>query len=225
MKKIISSFILGTAILTMSFLPAKKLRIIFFGDSITQAGVSPHGYITVADSMLNPKGSGDYELIGAGIGGNKVYDLYLRMEEDVISKSPDMVVIWVGVNDVWHKKMGTGTDADKFEKFYLALIKKLQAAHARVLICTPSTIGEKNDYSNEQDGDLNKYANIIRKIAADQHLALIDLRKEFEDYEKAHNPGNVEKGILTLDGVHLNDQGNRFVAQLMVEAIRKTGNP
>jgi hypothetical protein len=29
----------------------------------------------------------NYEFIGAGIGGNKVYDLYLRMESDVLAKN------------------------------------------------------------------------------------------------------------------------------------------
>ena len=220
MKKLIAFSLIISAALTMSFLPAKKIKLIFFGDSITQMGVQPHGYVTLADSILNSGGS-NYDVIGAGVGGNKVYDLYLRMDDDVISRSPDIVVIWVGVNDVWHKKMGTGTDADKFERFYLAIIKKLKAVNAKVIICTPSTIGEKSDYSNEQDGDLNKYSNIIRKIAADQQVGLVDLRKEFHEYELAHNSGNVEKGILTMDGVHLNAAGNRFVANLMVEAVRK----
>jgi len=221
MKKALLFFVLLSAILIISFIPVKKIKVIFFGDSITQMGVQPRGYVTLTDSLLNPNGSDNYDVMGAGVGGNKVYDLYLRMDDDVISKSPDIVVVWVGVNDVWHKKMGTGTDADKFEKFYVAIIKKLKAAHAKVIICTPSTIGERNDYSNEQDGDLNKYSNIIRKIAADQQVGLVDLRKEFHEYEVEHNTGNEEKGNLTLDGVHLNDRGNRFVANLMVEAIKK----
>ncbi len=221
MKKILSACLVASAILLLSFLPVKKIKVIFFGDSITQMGVQANGYVTLTNGLLNPGGNGDYDVSGAGIGGNKVYDLYLRMDDDVISKSPDIVVIWVGVNDVWHKKMGTGTDADKFERFYLAIIKKLKEAHAKVIICTPSTIGEKNDYSNEQDGDLNKYSNIIRKIAAEEQVGLIDLRKEFHEYEVDHNTGNLEKGILTLDGVHLNDQGNRFVANLMADAIKK----
>src|SRR4051794_20851524 len=83
----------------------QKKKIVFFGDSITQAGVGLKGYITVFGDKLAQKGLKDqYELIGAGIGGNKVYDLYLRMEEDVLAKNPDIVVIWVGVNDVWHKR-------------------------------------------------------------------------------------------------------------------------
>jgi lysophospholipase L1-like esterase len=201
----------------------QKQRIIFFGDSITQQGAGPGGYIVKMDSMLKVKGLQDkYEVIGAGIGGNKVYDLYLRMDDDVLAKNPNTVVIWIGVNDVWHKRTsGTGTDADKFEKFYNAIIKKLQAKNITVLICTPATIGEKNDYSNEQDGDLNKYSNIIRNIAKNNNCQLIDLRTLFHDYEVANNHDNKDRGILTVDGVHLNGNGNQFVADQMMTTLIK----
>jgi lysophospholipase L1-like esterase len=222
MKKSFLALVLFSILGILSFMQAKKIKVVFFGDSITEAGVNPGGFITIADSLLNAGKTAGYEMIGAGVSGNKVYDLYLRMEEDVISKSPDIVVIWVGVNDVWHKKMGTGTDADKFERFYRALIAKFKAAHIKLILCTPATIGEKNDESNEQDGDLNKYSNIIRKIASEEQLTLVDLRAEFTLYEKTNNPDNLEKGILTADGVHLNHAGNLFVAKLMSEAIRKT---
>lgn len=219
MKKI---FVAGLLILTFAFTGVqKKQRVVFFGDSITQAGVNPGGYITVLRDMLDKKGYKDqYELIGAGIGGNKVYDLYLRMEEDVLAKNPDIVVIWVGVNDVWHKQsFGTGTDADKFEKFYNAIIKKLKDRNIKVMICTPSAIGERTDFSNELDGDLNKYASIIRKIGADNQVPVIDLRKAFLEYNLANNKENKESGILTSDRVHLNEKGNQFVAEKMLEAL------
>ncbi len=205
-----------------AFVPIqKKTRIVFFGDSITQAGVGPTGYITQMGELLKQKGiDNNYELIGAGIGGNKIYDLYLRMEEDVLAKNPDIVVIWVGVNDVWHKRsFGTGTDADKFEKFYNALIKKLQAKNIKILICTPAAIGEKTDFSNELDGDLNKYSSIIRDIAKNNHCGLIDLRKFLLAYNIVNNKENKDRGILTIDGVHLNDTGNKAVAEEMMKAL------
>jgi lysophospholipase L1-like esterase len=126
-------------------------RRIFFGDSITQAGVGPSGYITRIGDMLKKQNlANEYELIGAGIGGNKIYDLFLRMEDDVLAKQPNLTFVYIGVNDVWHKRTsGTGTDADKFVKFYDAVIKKLQAAGSKVILCTPAVIGEKTDYSNE----------------------------------------------------------------------------
>ncbi len=201
----------------------QKQRIVFFGDSITQAGVQPKGYITVLGDMLMQKGTADrYELIGAGIGGNKIYDLYLRVEDDVLAKNPQTVVIWVGVNDVWHKRTsGTGTDADKFERFYNALIKKLKDKNIRVVLCTPAAIGERTDFTNELDGDLNRYANIIRQIAQKNNCELVDLRKAFLDYNLANNKENVESGVLTRDRVHLNDKGNQFVAEEMMKVVIK----
>src|SRR5450432_1863530 len=211
MKRIITLVSLFTLFITCVFMTLqKKTKILFFGDSITQAGVGPQGFITKMNQMLMNKSiDAQYELTGAGIGGNKVYDLYLRMDDDVLAKNPDVVVIWVGVNDVWHKSsFGTGTDPDKFQRFYEAIIKKLQAKNIRLYLVTPSTIGERTDYSNQQDGDLNFYSGIIRKLAASMNCGLIDLRRLFHEYELKNNPDNKESGILTVDRVHLNETGN-----------------
>ena len=201
----------------------KKKKVIFFGDSITELAVKPGGFIVKIDSMLKKNNLKDnYELIGSGVSSNKIYDLYLRIEDDVLSKNPDIVVIYIGVNDVWHKRLiGTGTDADKFEKFYLANIKKLTDKNIKVIVCTPAAIGEKTDFTNEQDGDLNRYCNIIRGIAARNYLPLIDLRKIFAEYNLKNNYENKDRGILTRDGVHLNDKGNQLVADEMWKAISK----
>jgi lysophospholipase L1-like esterase len=216
-----SGLLIGLLIATTSMLMQKTTHIVFFGDSITQAGAQPGGYITKIGEALQAKGiANQYELTGAGIGGNKVYDLYLRMDDDVLAKNPDVVVIWVGVNDVWHKATsGTGTDADKFEKFYIAIINKLQAKKIRVILCTPSTIGEKSDFTNQQDGDLNKYSQIIRDLAKNYNCGLLDLRDIFHSYEQKNNPSNKDRGILTVDGVHLNEQGNQLVADKMLEVL------
>jgi isoamyl acetate esterase len=215
-------FFSAMIILVTSFVSQKKTRVIFFGDSITQAGAGAGGYILRLDTLCKAEGKGDnYEFIGAGIGGNKVYDLYLRMENDVLAKEPDMVVIYVGVNDVWHKSTsGTGTDPDKFEKFYQAIIDKLKAKNSKVVLCTPAAIGEKTDFSNAQDGDMNEYSNIIRRIAKKNSLALVDLRRAFLEYNLKNNPENKDRGILTTDRVHLNAKGNQFVAEEMWKVIK-----
>ncbi|HLO82655.1 MAG TPA: GDSL-type esterase/lipase family protein [Chitinophagaceae bacterium] len=199
----------------------RKKKVIFFGDSITQAGVNPGGYIDLLNTMLKEqKKDGSYELVGAGIGGNKVYDLYLRMEDDVLSKKPDIVIVYVGVNDVWHKQsFGTGTDADKFEKFYNAILAKLKAQNIQAVVVTPAAIGERTDYSNQLDGDLNKYSGIIRSIAKKNDIPIVDLRKIFIDYNLKNNPENKESGILTSDRVHLNATGNKLVAEAMWDVI------
>ena len=217
-------FFSAMTMIMMAFISQKKTRVIFFGDSITQAGVNAGGYIKRIDSMCKAEAAEDkYEFIGAGIGGNKVYDLYLRIENDVLAKEPDMVIIYIGVNDVWHKaSSGTGTDADKFEKFYQAIIDKLKAKNLRIILCTPATIGEKIDFSNPQDGDMNEYSNIIRRIAKKNELTVVDLRRAFLDYNLKNNPDNKDRGILTTDRVHLNAKGNQLVAGEMWKVIKQT---
>jgi len=218
MKKILLSFALFILMCSMQI--QKPVKVIFFGDSITRAGVNPGGYITLMQETVREYTNPKYELIGAGIGGNKVYDLFLRFEDDVLSKRPDVVVIYIGVNDVWHKQTSqTGTDLNKFTAFYIAMITKLQSAGIKVIVCTPAVIGERIDFSNSLDGDLNQYSNTIRELAAKYNCGLIDLRKAFLDYNLNNNPENKESGILTTDRVHLNPAGNKLVADLMLKAL------
>jgi lysophospholipase L1-like esterase len=87
-------------------------------------------------------------------------------------------------------------------------------------LCTPATIGEKTDFTDQQDGDMNKYAQFIRDIAKKDNLPLCDLRKAFLEYNLKNNPQNKEKGILTVDGVHLNEKGNQMVADLLLPLVK-----
>ncbi|MEJ5963834.1 SGNH/GDSL hydrolase family protein [Pedobacter immunditicola] len=213
--KLASAFLL---VLLFSAMAPKPKKIIFFGDSITQQGVKTGGYVNLINKSLDPS---KYEVIGAGIGGNKVYDLYLRLENDVLNKKPDLVVIYIGVNDVWHKQSSrTGTDQNKFVQFYQALINKITANGAKVILCTPAVIGEKKNGANEMDAELDKYADEIRKLAAVNKLPLVDLRSLFTAYGAANNTTDSEKNVLTYDGVHLNDKGNKFVADHLLRLVK-----
>lgn len=209
--------------LSILFMPQKKTKVIFFGDSITEQGAKPGGYITRIDSLCKTENkTNQYDFIGTGVSGNKIYDLYLRLDDDVLSKKPDIVIIFIGVNDVWHKALRqTGTDPDKFEKFYQAIINKLKAIGSEIVLCTPTTIGEKTDFSNPQDGELNEYSVIVRQLAQKNNLQVIDLRKIFHEYDLKNNTENKDRDILTVDGVHLNPTGNELVAEEMWKVIKK----
>ena len=200
-------------------------RIVFLGDSITQAGVGPKGYVTMIKTALQ-KLHRDLksEVIGAGISGNKVPDLQKRLEKDVLAKKPAIVFIYIGINDVWHGENDPkkGTPKDKFEAGLKDIIGKIKKAGAKVILCTPSVIGEKTDGSNKNDKKLDEYAAISRRVAKDQHVPLCDLRKIFLNYLKNINFMNDSKGTLTTDGVHLNDAGNVLVANAMLDMLKPT---
>ncbi len=218
-------FLLGCLALlgVLAFAPkAKTTRVVFLGDSITQAGVKPDGYISLLRHALERAGKGaDYELVGAGISGNKVPDLQKRLEADVLAKKPDMVFVYIGINDVWHFTHPStvsvgGTLKDKYEAGLQDVISRIKKSGAQVVLCTPTVIGEKHDGTNEQDKMLEEYAAISRQVAQKNNLPLCDLRKAFIEYLQANNAQNEEKGVLTSDRVHLNAAGNAFVALQMM---------
>lgn len=200
-------------------------RLVFLGDSITQGGAAPGGYIKVFEAELAKRHPDTkVEVIGAGISGNRVPDLQARLERDVLSKKPTVVVIYIGINDVWHSQSGRGTSKDDFEKGLRSIIAKLHEAKSRVFLCTASVIGEKHDGTNSLDKMLDEYCEISRKIAADTKVGMIDLRKAFLSHLKANNAANGEKNVLTTDGVHLNKAGNEFVAEQMLVGLTGAAN-
>lgn len=207
--------------------PAVKLkkgdRIVFLGDSITQGGDShDKGYVRLIRKTLTEKHPDlGLEIIGAGISGNKVPDLQRRLQKDVLDRKPTIVVIYIGINDVWHgeKDPAKGTMPEAFSAGLKDVIGRCKEAGATVVLCTPTVIGEKKEGANSLDAKLDQYADLSRGLAKELKLPLCDLRKAFVDYIKEHNPENVDKNILTNDRVHLNHAGDQFVADTMLKVL------
>jgi lysophospholipase L1-like esterase len=205
--------------------PLKKgEKIVFLGDSITAGGVSPKGYVTlVKNHLADKKKDLGVEVIGAGVSGNKVPDLQRRLEKDVLAKKPTLVVIYIGINDVWHGENdpAKGTSKDKFEAGLKEIIGKIKDGGGRVVLCTPTVIGEKKQGTNKLDAQLDEYAEVGRKVAKETGVPLCDLRKAFQDYLSKNNAEDKDKGVLTSDRVHLNDAGNKLVADTILSVIDK----
>ena len=225
-----------------------KLKIVFLGDSITEAGVYDKkvrveyngelvypdytGFITFLSQSLPEK----TELVGKGISGDKVSDLLTRYKKDVIDLDPDIVFIYIGINDVWHKyDFGTGSDIDLYENGLRQIISEIQKIGSRVVLCTPTVIGENhgdftlaNEYvehyrdaktMEDMNNDLDAFSDVVRKLSSEYNTGFIDLRKVFISYISENNPTNKPSGILTYDGVHLNDLGNKLIADQMINFI------
>jgi len=217
--------VLAAAVLAAAAAPPVPLmkgdRIVFLGDSITEQGATePKGYVNLIRDDLNEKHKDlGVEVIGAGVSGNQVPDIQARLERDVLSKKPTLVVIYIGINDVWHgeKDPAKGTPKDKYEAGLRDVIRRCQDAGARVVLCTPSVIGEKNDGSNTNDPKLDEYSDVSRAVAKDMKVPVCDLRRAFQAYEKEHNADNKVAGVLTGDKVHLNEAGDKFVAEQILK--------
>ena len=227
MKRILILLVVAMVSCTIS-----NKKVVFLGDSITQNAVINSDKFKGFISLLGENVDQNTELIGKGIGGDKVSDLLTRYRDDVIKLNPDMVFIYIGINDVWHKyDFGTGTDIDLYENGLRQIITDLKENGVEVILCTPTVIGEnKGDFTlvNQfkdietmeiMNNDLDDYSDVIRKLSREFDTKLLDLRKIFMQYISENNPKNKSKGVLTTDGVHLNNFGSKLIANEMIKYI------
>ncbi|MEZ6014720.1 MAG: GDSL-type esterase/lipase family protein [Planctomycetota bacterium] len=200
-------------------------RVAFLGDSITQAGATPGGYVDLlrtALAALKPKAV----VIPAGVSGNKINDLLARYEKDIVAQAPTLVFIYIGINDVWHSQSGRGTPRDAFAPGLEALCQGLEAAPGtRCVVATASVIGERTRRPNELDPMLEDFVQMTRDVVASAASSpsprtLCDLRRAFVDHLELFNVSDAEQGLLTRDKVHLSPAGNVYVATLAARALR-----
>ena len=109
---------------------------------------------------------------------------------------------------------------DVFKSSLETLIDKLESAKIQVIQCTLTSVGEKHDGTNQHDKKLEEFAEIAREVAVAKQVPLLDLRKAFVEYWKKNNPDSKASGILTYDGNHWNDAGNKFVAEQMLTKFK-----
>ncbi|MDF7800142.1 sialate O-acetylesterase [Pontiellaceae bacterium B1224] len=202
--------------------------LVFLGDSITAAGTDPGGYITLfaADVAAAYPASG-IQVIGAGVGGNKVADLMARLDADVLSQNPSIVVIYIGINDVWHWTKPDpvtglpreGTTAENYHAGLIDLVLRVEAAGARAVLCTPTVISEAADPNDPNYVMLEEFSAICRTVAQQTGSQLVDLRNIFTDYNLLNNTADATAGILTSDTVHMNATGNQLIADTLIDAF------
>ncbi len=212
--------VIGTTGIAQETEKAGTMKVVFLGDSITQAGAGPTGYVTLVKEALKQRHPDKpIEVIGAGISGHKVPDLQARLQRDVLVHKPNLVVIYIGINDVWHSQSNNGTPKDKYESGLKDIISQIHGVGSRVILCTPTMIGEKTDGSNSLDAMLEEYSEISRNVAKETSVTLLDLRKKMVRELQILNADQAGKGVLTSDGVHLNDAGNEFLKDCMLPTV------
>ncbi len=205
-------------------------KIAFLGDSITAGGWgNPVGYVRLVIAGLEANGI-KAEPVPAGISGHKSDQMLARLDKDVLSKKPQWMTLSCGVNDVWHGPRGvplddamaaSGTyDANvatrgTYKKNITAIIDQAAAAGIKPVVLTATVIQEKLD--NKENGLLAPYNDFLRSLAKEKHAPLADLNAMFQERLKAENKPDVK--VLTVDGVHMNGEGNKLMAIGVLQAF------
>ncbi len=190
-------------------------KIVFLGDSITQMGGQPEGYVSLFKLFCDVNGY-EIEVINAGIGGHKSNDMLARLEKDVLDHKPNWISISCGVNDVWHSFMPNhqGVDLSDYQKNMTEIVDRCLKSGAKVILLTATPIMEKLD--TPENLKLKDYNDFLRELAKEKKIILCDLNQEFQKWYKEKKN---EENLMTIDGVHMNPRGNRVMASEILKSL------
>lgn len=205
---------IASTVVQAAELPIKDgQKIAFLGDSITQAGAGPKGYVRLVISGLEASGV-KTTAIPAGISGHKSNQMLARLEKDVLSKKPDWMTLSCGVNDVWHG--ANGVLLDQYKVNITKIVDQAQAAGIKVMLLTSTMIGE--DQSNANNQKLLPYNEFLKALAKEKSCLFADLNADMQ--AAIAKVGAAKKGnLLTSDGVHMNPEGNKMMAAGVLKAF------
>ncbi|MEG4582389.1 SGNH/GDSL hydrolase family protein [Microcoleus sp. MON1_C5] len=211
---------------------AGKRKIVTVGDSITEAGKYPGGYVWLLQRYLDALyPDRQIEIVNAGIGGNKSTDMQARFQKDAIDQKPGLVMINVGVNDVWNAffdfpnnqfypegNWSAGVQVAEYREKITQMVLAAKAAGIRVVLLSPTLIGESID--GPKNRRLQQYVAAMREIASENQCLFIDLNAPFREvigtYQK--HAGKT-LNLLAADGVHPNPSGYRIIAFTILRGL------
>jgi lysophospholipase L1-like esterase len=234
LKKILIGSIFSIAMITLSFADqtAKKIKIICFGDSITLAArvSKEQSFVGLLKEKLESKNL-SFQIINAGVSGDKVSDGATRLKKSVLDLNPNIVIIMFGCNDSFIDvgKTKPRLPLDEFKKDLNAIVDELQQKSIKPILMTPTPIDNNkvNYYPYSFHGAsyyLKPYVSAIREIAKTKKIALVD---NFADWEKYCLEGG-KVGDLLFDFVHPNKLGyakmNDSIAPVLLNVVMNGPN-
>ena len=225
--------------------------IVAYGDSITKGIIyddKRSKYATLKEnftSIVENKIKGP--VYNAGKFGNTIMRGARKMYNDVIKKSPDMVLVEFGGNDCdynWDDiaknpdlEYKPNTDIFTFRETLCAMIDTLKINHIFPVLMTLPPLDPlkyfnwitKEDSFAEQNilhwlGTKdrlftwhNSYSKMITEVANETSTVLIDVRAEFLKYTDYSK-------FLCKDGIHPNTEGQSLIATVILNFIKENYN-
>jgi len=208
--------------------------VLFQGDSITDGNrykdkesewdlnhQMGHGYAYVINGRLGVDNiNSNLKFINKGISGNRIVDLYARLQEDIINIKPDILSILVGVNECYHEvNSKSGTPPKKFEKVYRLILDEVQEKlpSTKIVLCEPfilpvQQVGENLDVWNSLIKPLQK---VVKKLTEEYNVLFVPLQDKFNELCE-----NKEPSYWIWDGIHPTVCGHEIIARQWIKATK-----
>src|SRR3989344_6982573 len=154
--------------------------IVFFGNSITagQGAGADEDFPSLIGKTLN------IPIVNAGVSGSTTHDALLRINKDVISKNPSIVVIELGGNDLL-EHVDIGVSRRNFD----SILSKISTTGAKIVVLDVKFFVFHQKYETDWRDLAKKYnavyaPDILEGIIADPRLKFDDIHPNAKGYQK-----------------------------------------
>ncbi|MEP1489836.1 MAG: GDSL-type esterase/lipase family protein [Algibacter sp.] len=193
---------------------SKPIVIATIGDSITSGAKHKKQSETAYPKVLGDLLGNGYNVVNCGrsgatalINGNLPY-WNCNEFSNVFALHPDIVTIKLGTNDT----KPNNWNAKAYKESYQSLIDTLLTIQPqpKIYVCLPVPVFSHNKFKIRGEIVNNEVIPIVKELAQENNLSLIDLYKPF-----------LGKDELLPDGVHPEEEGAALIAELIAKQIRK----
>ncbi|WP_220464899.1 SGNH/GDSL hydrolase family protein [Granulicella sp. 5B5] len=183
--------------------PMEKGRVVFYGDSITDAWVRNGGKFFPGKPYVN-----------RGISGQTTPQMLIRMRQDVIDLHPDAVVILAGTNDI---AGNTGPSTlGMIEDNLMSMTELAKANHIRVVLASVLPTADYPWHRGQNPAPKIRELNAwIAEYCMQKKMTYLDYYSAMADANGGMKPG------ISIDGVHPNAEGYAIMEPLAEKALGK----
>ena len=212
----------------MSFAIEAGSKVLFTGDSITDAGRRTDraplggGYVKAVNDLIMAKyPEHGLEIVNTGISGHTVRDLAGRWTDDVIKHQPDWLSIMIGINDVhrWMANLeGQSVSAAEYEPLYREILDRTKAStQAKIVLIEPFYIS-RDDYPGSHRQrvleHLTEYRAIAAKLAQEYGTYYVPFHSLFQNLLGHYAPDE-----FCPEPVHPNGTGHLVMAHEWLKTL------
>lgn len=201
------------------------MQILCFGDSITWGAYDKDGGWTErlkrsAFEEMESHPNKWIQVYNLGISGDGIDGLIQRFSNETRPRVTEGVkptfLFSCGANDATFlvNKNAFRSSLDEFEKKYRKIIAEAKQWSDAIFLLTITPVDEEKLESGDKvrkNEFVTRYNEVIKRLAADEHLGLIDVSKAYSL--------NEYRNLLGDDGLHPNTRGHEVIFSLVKDQI------
>ncbi len=199
-----------------------KIRVLFQGDSITDAGrnrLSVHslaGYARKTAEKLEKRAPGKYDFFNRGISGNRTKNLLARYKRHFVRMRPDVVTVLIGINDVWRKyDRNDPTSPEQYAANLITLFTGIKKdTGAKIIVLSPYLTHGKDGKWAVMRKDVDIFIKVCREVAEKYADLFIETDTPMNAADATYPHEEVSP-----DGVHPAERGQEVLSDLLADAI------